>query len=100
MARSLNDFYTRFDVDDFSDKHSELRDGLLSAQPLEVFFDEQSVVLSEALSILSDAAHPLYVKYNLLPSGVRLRAPCASKNRCKFSLVPGTLNAVGGRSGR
>ena len=60
-------------------------------------------VLNKALSIRSDAAHPLYVEYNLLPSGVRLRAPCASKNRYKFSFVPvsiGTLNAVGGRSGR
>ena len=64
-------------------------------------FDRQ--VLSKALSIRSDAAHPLFNEYDLLPSGLRLRAAGATTNRHKFSFVPVSicaLNAVMGRSRR
>ncbi len=44
LAHSLNAFYNRFDVHDFSVKHAEIRNSLLSAPPLNPFFDEQSVV--------------------------------------------------------
>ena len=68
---------------------------------LEHIFKRQ--VLNKALSIRSDAAHPLNAEYDLLPSGLRLRALCATKNRYKYSFVPVsicTLNAAEGRSGR
>ena len=61
---------------------------------LEHIFKRQ--VLNKALSIRSDAAHPLNVEYDLLPSGLRLRAPCARTNRYRYSFVPVaicTLNA-------
>lgn len=44
LAQSLNAFFVRFDVYDFSDKHSEIRNRLLSAPPLNPFFDEKSAI--------------------------------------------------------
>lgn len=41
LAQSLSSFYVRFDVHDFNDKYSEIRNSLLLAPP---FLDEQSVI--------------------------------------------------------
>ena len=68
---------------------------------LDLLFNRQ--VLSKALSIRSDAAHPLNAEYKLLPSGRRLMIPSATVNRHKFSFVPvsiGNLNSAMGKSRR
>lgn len=44
LAQSLNDFYVRFDVHDFNENHSEIRNRLGSAPPCCPFFDEQDVI--------------------------------------------------------
>ena len=60
---------------------------------LGLLFNKQ--VLSKAMSIRADAAHPLNAEYRLLPSGRRFETPSATTNRHKFSFVPisiGSLN--------
>ncbi len=51
-------------------------------------------VLSKALTIHSDDVHPLSSEYKLLPSGLRLCVPRATKNRYKFSSVPTSIRAL------
>lgn len=44
LAQSLNDFYLRFDTCDFSDKHVEIRNCLMSTPPQNSFFVEDDVI--------------------------------------------------------
>ena len=59
---------------------------------LDRIFNRQ--VLLKALSIRSDDAHPLNSEYRLLPSGLRLCVPRATKNRYKHSFVPVSIQAL------
>ena len=59
---------------------------------LDHFFSLQ--VLKKARAIRTDEAHPLYCEYELLPSGLRFRAPLARKNRYKNSFVPVSIRAI------
>ena len=51
-------------------------------------------VLRSAKSIRKDGSHPLNQEYKLLPSGLRLAVPTATKNRHKFSFVPLSIRAL------
>ena len=51
-------------------------------------------VLKKAKSICSDDAHPLRLEYVPLPSGLRLSAHMAKKNRYKNSFVPVSIRAM------
>lgn len=55
--------------------------GAQQMNSLEQIFSRQ--VLSKALSVRSDAAHPLDTEYDFLPSGLRLQVPPATKNKNK-----------------
>ena len=54
----------------------------------------QKQVLKKAKSIRMDNSHPLSSEYRLLPSGLRLKVPVATKNRYKFSFVPVSIQAL------
>lgn len=43
LAQSLNDFYARFDIHDFSENHSETRNRLLSASSVSPFFEVEDM---------------------------------------------------------
>ena len=45
LAEEFNEFYTRFDVHDFKEQHSELRKGLVTSKVQNISFDEQSVIM-------------------------------------------------------
>ena len=43
LAQSLNEFYVRVDAHDFSERHNEIRNRLMTTPPSSAFFNEQDV---------------------------------------------------------
>ena len=50
--------------------------------------------LCKAHKIILDPSHPLYLDFELLPSGRRNRAPLSRKNRARQSFVPGVISLL------
>ncbi len=48
-------------------------------------------VLGKAQSILLDDSHPMYHKFNLLPSGIHYRTPISKTNRFRHSFIPSAV---------
>ena len=65
---------------------------------LEEIYNTQ--LLKKAKSISRDETHPLNQEYKLLPSGLRLTVPPATKNRYKFSFVPLSIRALNAKEKR
>ncbi len=65
--------------------------GVEFSLPDEIF---KTQLLKKAKFICTDTTHPLNPEYKLLPSGVRLAVPPATKSRFKNSFVPLSIRAL------
>jgi len=57
----------------------------------------QRRALGKAQNMFLEVSHPLYYKFNLLPSGSRYRTPLSKTNWFKNLFVPSVVNSIGKR---
>ncbi len=63
--------------------------GIKQYEPIQTLYEQ--AVMRRAISISTDPNHPLFSKYQPLPSGKRLRMPMCKTNRLKLSFGPALI---------